>query len=93
VELNKEEKERVDKVREIIISISSKDILDKIRCRKCKTTGLGNVYWGKDGLISWDGISYCDYCKGVGYHNPAEFDKNFYICNRCKGEGMITTTN
>lgn len=84
------ELEVVNKKRDFILKTSSKDTLSLCRCRKCKGTGLDKVYYSTDGKwTSWDATSYCDYCKGVGYLNPNEFDKTLYKCCICNGEGFI----
>jgi len=85
-----DEIERANKIRNFILRTASISTLDLCKCRKCKGTGLKNVHYDSKGnWTSWDGASYCEYCKGVGYHNPTDIDKSLYRCCICNGEGYI----
>ena len=59
------------------------------KCEKCQGFGLNNIYcW--DGSYSWDGTSYCDECKGVGFLGVKfglQIDLLHYFCRSCFGTG------
>lgn len=85
-----DEIEKANRVRDLILKATPLSTLDLCKCRKCKGTGLEKVYYNHDGTwTSWDGSSYCEFCKGVGYHNPADIDKSLYRCSICNGEGFV----
>jgi len=88
--LESQDIERVNRARDFILKTSASELLKKLKCRKCRGTGLWNVSYTPDGeWTGWDCNTYCDYCKGIGYINPAEFDTTLYKCNRCDGDGVV----
>jgi len=73
-------------------------------CNICEGTGLEGVSRTKYGDCSWDGHSFCDKCKGIGYLEWKEtmlhklctkckgsgHKKEYpYECDHCKGEGVV----
>lgn len=83
----------VNKTRACILKTTNQELLDQLKCRKCKGTGLANASFDHNGKLTyWDCCSYCDYCKGIGYQNPAEIDKTLFRCVSCNGEGTIESS-
>ena len=37
---------------------------------------------------SWDGHSYCDSCKGIGYKYIRNVGTNMFVCSKCNGLGF-----
>ncbi len=54
---------RIVDLKRALIEASSGNEYD---CATCKGTGLSNWYKSDTGNITWDGVSYCDDCEGVG---------------------------
>jgi len=68
--------------------VISKHFLTGIRlCNSCNGTGLEGVQTNCYGDSMWDGTSYCDKCKGIGYLEWSETDE-FKLCPRCFGGGF-----
>ena len=83
--LSYREIEAIDKKRSNI----EKNFPDDLRpCNKCEGTGLDNITKYKDGGYGWDGYTYCDLCKGLGYLDWKEtvFKK---LCPSCQGKGKL----
>lgn len=81
--------EETNRAREFIINTTNRSLLLRCKCRSCDGTGLSNYGQNSDGVNWWDGSSYCDFCKGIGYVNPKELDTSLYECCVCHGEGFI----
>ena len=56
-------------------------------CNECNGTGLEGVQTNPYGDSSWDGNSFCDKCKGIGFLKWKEtlLQK---LCPRCQGGGL-----
>jgi len=86
----KERKERLDNLNNF-----PKDLENSFMfCKSCDGTGLGGLTkLNSIGTISWDGITYCDHCKGWGKIEWIEFIKkgfivdNFYIGKKKQNNG------
>jgi DnaJ-class molecular chaperone len=65
-------------------------------CDECSGTGLKNVHHNSLGDSSWDGHSFCDKCKGIGYLEWEE-TVTMKLCPKCGGGGgyekVCTTCN
>ena len=86
--LNLQEIQAANKRRELI----QKYFFHNVRmCNGCAGTGLGNfITSGED--HSWDGHSYCDKCKGIGYLSWEETLLK-KLCPTCNGGGNQKGTN
>ncbi len=66
-----------------------KVILDNFKdhrlCNDCNGTGLDNIV-NLNGDYSWDGVSFCDKCEGIGYISWKETIMS-KLCPKCKGGG------
>lgn len=81
--LNAEESQRANKKRETI----TKHFLESVRlCNHCSGTGLKNFSRNETGDSTWDGISFCDKCEGIGYLKWKE-TVELKLCPECKGDG------
>lgn len=78
-----------ERARSFILNTTTKDLLSRCQCRKCRGTGLSNAYKNSDDSYNWDDMSFCDYCKGIGYINPLEIDKTLFECCICNGKGTV----
>ena len=60
-------------------------------CEPCHGTGLKATKLNAPGGYSWDGVSNCDQCYGIGYINirrGMSFDNNEkYMCPKCQSVG------
>ena len=84
----------VDKKRELIKN-SDIHLECHRKCEKCSGTGLEGVN-GFDGSYSWDGVSFCDHCNGIGYimfKNTVLLKKCSYCdgagCDKCNNQGIL----
>jgi DnaJ-class molecular chaperone len=67
-------------------ALISKHFPEGIRlCNDCSGTGLDNVHF-LNGDASWDGYSFCDKCKGIGYLSWKE-TITMKLCPKCQGGG------
>lgn len=90
MELKEQEQESVHKIRAFILKNTDQELLKRLKCRRCRGTGLVATFNDEDGSVTfWDCKTYCDFCKGIGYLSPVEIDKNLYQCTVCNGEGLI----
>lgn len=55
-------------------------------CNSCAGTGLDNFKIMDSGDASWDGYSFCDKCKGIGYLSWKETITH-KLCPKCQGGG------
>ena len=65
-------------------------------CNKCGGHGLGNVKKFFHNDFSWDGKSFCETCKGVGFTDiPKKIvvDDSHFLCNNCYGGGCKDCNN
>jgi len=82
--LNSEEKKIANNVNSFIRNYAN--LVDRIvnKCKTCNGTGLYGVHFHEQGA-SWDGVSYCNSCKGTGYD---DWDNTILVvCDFCKGSG------
>jgi len=84
MELTSTQIESIDKIRQFLLKTVDCKLLDRMKCRKCQGTGL-SVFDG----IGWDGSSFCDICKGIGYLDSQKIDYNLCKCSFCDGEGVV----
>ena len=59
-------------------------------CEMCEGTGLSGYTRMGHSDYSWDGQSYCDNCKGVGFdglEKSKSVDGIHYVCGLCNGVG------
>lgn len=61
-------------------------------CSDCGGTGLRNIGKLVVGGFHWDGSSFCDKCKGVGYLDWEDSDL-LHICYKCLGKGRDKNWN
>ena len=80
---NFEEIERVNKIRDFILSNNDSKKLDELRCPLCGGSGLECHQSGRLEII-WKG-EFCSLCKGVGYISQTDI----VLCDSCKGIGKI----
>jgi DnaJ-class molecular chaperone len=82
--LNSSQVESIDRIRDFLKKTYKSDLLDRMKCRKCQGTGL-SVFDG----VGWDGSSFCDTCKGIGYLDSKNIDYTLCKCSFCNGEGVV----
>ena len=64
---------------------------DKYNCKACNGTGLANFSKLSFGGCYWDGVSYCDICKGSGISREMiEFEKDGSSLMKCSCNGSST---
>jgi DnaJ-class molecular chaperone len=94
--LTSEEKNNCENIRSNFLKNTSDEIRELSKCPKCSGTGLYAHFNKIDKTYSWDCISYCDYCNGVGFILNIKNilnDNGIYICENCNGRGCEKCNN
>jgi len=82
--LTPDKQQIANKQRELIL----KHCKNHRKCNDCGGTGLGNVTF-MSGDYTWDGITFCDKCKGIGFLSWKE-TVTMKLCPKCKGGGRLS---
>lgn len=94
--LNDLEIKKADNIRVYFLKVMSDDDRKSSICPKCNGTGLNATFFKSTNSYSWDGVSFCDFCKGVGFIedilNKLK-DNGIYICEFCNGTGCEKCKN
>lgn len=92
--LNNQQIQYSNDLRKLILNIVKNED-ENYTCKKCHGTGL-NAVKCKNNYI-WDGVSYCNDCKGIGFIFKNEIEelsnKGIYVCNFCNGIGCEKCNN
>jgi DnaJ-class molecular chaperone len=80
--LSPKENEKANKVHQLI----KNHFHDHRLCNKCEGTGLDN-FSSVNGDHSWDGHTFCDTCKGIGFLSWKD-TVALKLCPKCKGGGV-----